>query len=88
MTTFVRVAHRQGWQVETIRGTNVVEVSTRKTRAEALEYAKSLAPDWIEVGDIRGLDTPDQQHEWTTLRRLSDGTYVPSPLKWQHKVPG
>ena len=87
MPTFVRVAHRQGWQVDTISGTNVVESSIRKTRAEALEYAKSLAPDWIEVGDIHGLDTPDQQHVWTTLRRQSDGHYMPSPLKWQRKVP-
>jgi hypothetical protein len=86
MPTFVRVAHRQSWQVDTIRGTDVVESSIRKTREEALEYAKSLTPDWIEVGDIRGLDTPDQQHVWTTLRRLPDGTYLPSPLKWQRKV--
>jgi hypothetical protein len=87
MPTFVRVVHRQGWQIDTITGTSVVESSIRETRAEALEYAKSLAPDWIEVGDIRGLDTPDQQHVWTTLRRQSDGTYVPSPLKWHRKVP-
>jgi type IV secretory pathway ATPase VirB11/archaellum biosynthesis ATPase len=86
MPTFVRVAHRHGWQVDTIEGTNVVESSIRNTRAEALEYAKSLAPDWIEVGDIRGLDTPDQEHVWTTLRRQSDGTYVSSPLKWQRKA--
>ena len=88
MPTFIRVAHRQGWQVETIRGTDVVESSNLKTRAQALEYAKSLAPDWIEVGDIGGLDTPDQHHVWTTLRRQPDGTYMPSPLKWQRKVPG
>ena len=85
---FVRVAHRQGWQVDKIEGTNIVESSIRKTRAEALEYAQSMSPEWIEVGDIQGLDTPDQQHVWTTLRRQPDGTYLPSPLKWQRKVPG
>lgn len=88
MPTFIRVAHRQGWQVDTLEGTNVVESSVLSTREDALEYAKSLAPDWIEVGDIRALDTPDQQHVWTTLRRQADGTYAPSPLKWQRRVPG
>ena len=86
--TFVRVAHRQGWQVDKIEGKNIVESSIRNTRAQALAYAESLAPDWIEVGDIHGLDTPDQQHVWTTLRRQSDGTYAPSPLKWQSEAPG
>jgi hypothetical protein len=88
MPTFIRVAHRKGWQVDTIEGTNVVESSIWKTKAEALEHAKSLAPDWLEVGDIRGLDTPDQQHVWTMLRRQTDGTFVPSPLKWQPKATG
>lgn len=88
MPTFVRVTHRHGWQVDTIEGTNVIESSIRNTKAEALEYAQSLGPEWIELGDIRGLDTPDQQHVWTTLRRQSDGTYMPSPLRWQRQVPG
>ena len=60
---------------------------TFPTREEALKHAESLAPDWIDVGDIIGLDTPDQQHAWTTLRRGADGAYRPSPLKWQKQSP-
>jgi hypothetical protein len=85
---FVRVAHRHGWQIEVVRDAGVVESATRASRVEALEYAESLAPDWIEVGDIIGLDTPAQQHAWTTLQRRADGSYAPSALKWQAKSRG
>ena len=85
MPIFVRVAHRKGWQIETFKGAGVVESSTQSSREEALEYAVSLNPDWIEVGDIVGLDTPDQHHTWSTLRRQADGSYRPSPLKWQRR---
>jgi hypothetical protein len=88
MPTFVRVAHRQGWEVEVISGAKLVESSIHKTRHEALEHAMSLVPDWIEVGDIVGLDTEDQHHDWTTLRRQSDGSYAPSALKWQRRESG
>lgn len=87
MPTFVRVAHRQGWEVEVISGTQLLDSSICNTREEALDRAMSLAPDWIEVGDIVALDTEDQHHEWTTLRREADGSYAPSPLKWQRRVP-
>jgi hypothetical protein len=80
---FVRVVHRHGWQVETVRDAGVVESVTRTSRQDAIEYAESLAPEWIEVGDIIGLDTPAQQHAWTTLRRRTDGSYATSALKWQ-----
>lgn len=53
------------------------------SRAEALAYAESLEPDWIEIGDIVALDTPAQQHSWTTLRRGADGRYQASQLRWQ-----
>ena len=88
MPTFVRVAHRQGWQVEVISGTKLVESSIHNTRDQALQHAMSLAPDWIEVGDIVALDTADQHHEWTTLRRQADGSYAPSALKWQRRTSG
>jgi hypothetical protein len=83
MSTFVRVTHRQGWDVELVRSAGVVESNTLASRADALAYAQSLEPDWIEVGDITGLGTPAQQHSWTTLRRRADGSYEPSPLRWQ-----
>jgi hypothetical protein len=80
---FVRVVHRQGWQVEPVLDAGVVESVTLASREDAIEYAESLAPEWIEVGDIIGLDTPAQQHAWTTLRRRADGSYATSALKWQ-----
>jgi hypothetical protein len=80
---FVRVVHRHGWQVETVRDAGVVESVTHTSRQDAIEYAESLEPQWIEVGDITGLDTPAQQHAWTTLRRRADGSYATSALKWQ-----
>lgn len=82
---FVRVVHRHGWQVELVRDVGETDSVTFPSREEALEHAESLAPDWIEVGDIIGLDTPDQHHAWTTLRRGADGAYRPSPLKWQKR---
>jgi hypothetical protein len=80
---FVRVVHRHGWQVETVRDAGVVESVTLASREDAIGYAESLAPEWIEVGDITGLDTPAQQHAWTTLRWRRDGSYATSALKWQ-----
>ncbi len=66
-----------------MRDGGTVEKAVRDSRQEALDYAMSLRPDWIEVGDIVGLDTPEQHHSWTTLRRQPDGSYAASPLKWQ-----
>jgi hypothetical protein len=79
----VRVANRHGWDVEVIGPAGVVESRTLPSRGEALAYAESLEPDWIEVGDITGLDTPAQQHTWTTLHRQKNGAYAPSLLRWQ-----
>ena len=83
--TFVRIAHRQGWVVEVVRAGGVVESDTLASREEALAFAESLAPDWIEIGDIVGLGTPAQQHSWSTLRRRPDGSYLPSALRWRGK---
>jgi hypothetical protein len=83
MTGFVRVANRQGWEVEVVGAAGVVESKTLASRDEALAYAESLDPEWIEVGDIVGLDTPAQQHSWTTLRRTKNGSYAASQLRWQ-----
>jgi hypothetical protein len=79
----VRVANRHGWEVEVVGSGGVVESKTLASRDEALAYAESLEPDWIEIGDIVGLDTPAQQHSWTTLRRGDNGSYEPSLLRWQ-----
>jgi hypothetical protein len=83
MPDFVRVAHRHGWEVEIVGSAGGVESKGFASREEALSHAESLGPEWIEVGDLVGLDTPDQHHSWTTLRRRQDGTYAPSPLRWQ-----
>ncbi|MGH7903334.1 MAG: hypothetical protein ACREPA_04300 [Candidatus Dormibacteraceae bacterium] len=82
MPTFVRVAHRQGWQVELVRAGAPVETETLPTREEAMARAEAMAPEWIEVGDIVGLDTPGQRHSWSTLRRQPDGSYAPTKLRW------
>lgn len=83
---FVRVAHRRGWDVEQIGQAGAVQTDTVATREEALALARSLNPDWIEVGDIVGLGTDSQQHSWTTLRRGPDGSYAPSGLRWGGKA--
>ena len=85
MHTFVRIAHRHGWDVEIIREGETVEVLNRPSREEALALGRSKAPEWIEIGDIVGLGTPAQRHAWTTLRRRRDGSYAASALHW---VPG
>jgi hypothetical protein len=82
MPTFVRVAHRQGWEVGVVRAGQRVESEIFASREEALSRAESMSPDWIEVGDIVGLGTADQHHSWTTLRRRPDGSYAPSGLRW------
>lgn len=82
MLRFVRVVNRHGWEVEVVGSAGVVEVKTLASRGEALEYAESLEPEWIEIGDIVGLDAPAQQHSWTTLRRGDNGSYAPSLLRW------
>jgi hypothetical protein len=82
MPLFVRVVHRQGWEVEVVRADQQVETEILASREEALSRAESIAPDWIEVGDIVGLGTAEQHHSWTTLRRRPDGSYGQSGLHW------
>jgi len=82
MPKFVRVAHRQGWEVELVQAGQRVEIEILASREDALSRAESLAPDWIEVGDIVGLGTAEQHHTWTTLQRRPDGSYAVSDLHW------
>jgi hypothetical protein len=85
---FVRVVHRKEWEVEVVSEGGAVEAVVRGSRGEALDHAMTLRPDWIEVGDIVGLDTPEQHHEWTTLSRQPDGSYAPSRLRWHRQSSG
>ena len=82
MPMFVRVAHRQGWEVEVVQTDHSVTKNILASRDEALRHAESMEPDWIEVGDIIGLGTPGQHHSWTTLHRQADGSYALSKLRW------
>lgn len=82
MPVFVRIAHRKGWEVEVVRAGEPPAVETFESREAALAKAESIAPDWIEVGDIVGLGTESQHHRWSTLRRSADGTYLASGLRW------
>ena len=77
---FVRVVHRQGWDVELVeRG----ETRNFPAKRDALEFARSLEPEWIEIGEVvpaaPGLP---QHHRWTSLRRSPDGAYAESRLAW------
>jgi hypothetical protein len=80
---FVRVVHRQDWDVEKVGEKGDVETSNFASRDQAMKHARSLEPDWIEVGEVV-YATPDapQHHRWTTLRRRQDGTYAASGLAW------
>ena len=80
---FVRVVHRQGWDVEKVGEKGDVETGNFASKEQALEHARSLGPDWIEVGEVV-FATPrlPQHHRWTTLRRRPDGTYAESGLAW------
>ena len=88
VTQFVRVVNRHGWEVEVVGPAGAVQSQILASRDEALAYAQSLDPAWIEIGDVIALDTPAQQHSWTTLRRGTDGSYTPTLLRWQSKHVG
>ncbi|MGH7777836.1 MAG: hypothetical protein ACREPI_11770 [Candidatus Dormibacterales bacterium] len=77
---FVRVVHRQGWDVEVVdRG----ETRNFGARREALSFAESLEPDWIEVGEVvAAVPGVPQHHRWTSLRRNAAGVYAESRLAW------
>ncbi len=77
---FVRVVHRQGWDVELVEEGAKLNFASR---AEALAHAEAQAPDWIELGVfVAGTESAPQHHEWTTLRRQPDGGYAESGLSW------
>jgi hypothetical protein len=79
----MRVVHRKGWQVEEVGEGGAVSTRSFAGREDALAFARSLEPDWIELGEVvyATAEAP-QHHRWTTLRRRPDGTYAPSPLAW------
>jgi len=77
---FVRVVHRQGWDVE------LVEQGRKRnfpSQEEALAFAESQQPDWIELGVVvQATGGLPQHHQWTTWRRQPDGRYAGSGLSW------
>ena len=80
---FVRVVHRVGWDVEVVREDGSVETENLPERDAALEHAKLLEPEWIELGEVvRQTDEAPQHHRWKTLRRLPGGEYAESGLNW------
>lgn len=79
-TLFIRVVHREGWDVELIEQGRIRNFATRE---EALACATEQDPAWIELGEVTEL-TGDQpsHHTWTTLQREQDGGYRESGLSW------
>jgi hypothetical protein len=76
---FVRVVEREAWEVEVPGG----EGRSFSSRQEAIAFAASLGPTWIEVGTV----IPEQgsmprHHRWMALRRTEDGSYAASGLRW------
>lgn len=77
---FIRVVHRQGWDVELV-GTG--KKQNFADREEALRFAERNQPDWIELGVVvPATDRVPQHHRWVTLRRRSDGGYAEVGLNW------
>jgi hypothetical protein len=79
---FIRVVHRRGWDVEVVEADRI-DKRNFPEREQALEFARSLGPEWIELGEVvaAGQDLP-QHHRWTTLRRSAGGDYLRSGLNW------
>ena len=79
-TLYIRVVHREGWDVELIEQGRIRNFATRE---EAMACATEQHPAWIEVGEVTEL-TGDQpgHHVWTTLQREQDGGYRESGLSW------
>lgn len=77
---FIRVVHRQGWDVELV-GTG--KKQNFPDRRQAIRFAERNQPDWIEVGEVvpAAAGIP-QHHRWVTLRRRSDGSYDEVGLNW------
>jgi hypothetical protein len=77
---FVRVVHRQGWDVELVGGG---EKRNFGTRDEAVAFAEGEQPDWIELGEVvPAAGEVPQHHRWRTLRRRPDGSYAEVGLNW------
>ncbi len=79
------MVHRRGWDVELVDGSQP-ETRNFESREAALVHARSLGPEWIELGEVV-YATPQlpQHHRWTTLRRKPDGAYAPTGLSWGGK---
>ncbi|HZU17966.1 MAG TPA: hypothetical protein VFD01_15365 [Candidatus Dormibacteraeota bacterium] len=76
---FVRVVQREAWEVE------VPGKATRSfaSEREAMAFARSLMPAWVEVGVVvPAREGVPRHHRWTTLRRSQAGSYVVSGLRW------
>lgn len=77
---FVRVVHRQGWDVELVESE---EKHNFPNREEAIAFAEGSRPDWIEVGEVvPAQGSVPQHHRWRTLRRRADGAYHEMGLNW------
>jgi hypothetical protein len=80
---FIRVVHRQGWEVELVESG---EVRVFESQEAAMAFARAANPDWIELGVVVSQsEAAPQHHRWTTLRRQSDGGYRDSGLSWGGK---
>ncbi|HZU17249.1 MAG TPA: hypothetical protein VFD01_11720 [Candidatus Dormibacteraeota bacterium] len=76
---FVRVVQRDAWEVE------VPGEATRSfaSEEEAMAFARSLGPAWVEVGVVvPAREGVPRHHHWTTWRRGEGGSYVVSELRW------
>jgi hypothetical protein len=79
-TLFVRVVHREGWDVELVEEGLVCNFATRE---QALACATEQEPAWIEVGEVSMMSADEAgAHIWTTLQREQDGGYRESGLSW------
>lgn len=75
------------WWLE-VPGSDAASLNFRN-RAEAMDAARSRAPEWLEVGEvIPAGGTTSRHHRWTTLRRGANGEYRPSALGWAGREPG
>jgi hypothetical protein len=82
---FVRVVQRQGWDLELVERQ---EKLTFVSREAALNHARSLEPEWIELGEVVAATSQVPQHHiWVTLRRQPDGSYQRSGLAWGGRPP-
>ncbi|MDQ6949713.1 MAG: hypothetical protein M3256_26580 [Actinomycetota bacterium] len=82
---FVRVVQRQGWDLELVERQEKLTFVSRKA---AMNHARSLEPEWIELGEVVAATSQVPQHHiWATLRRQPDGSYERSGLAWGGRPP-